>query len=215
VCVVATTRSGSLAGYSNRGTSEVQPTIAAPGGSDADPIIGDIWTSTGAFTAKGNRAGVGTDEGTSMATPRVTAAVALLLSVHPGLAPADVTRRLADTATPFPAASSCDPIRCGDGIVNAGDLVGAESVLMRVRAATVSGTARVGRRLTATSSWRPSPTSLRYRWLRDGKPIARATAHTYLLRTADAGHRIAVQVRAVRRGSATSTDTSAARHVFR
>jgi serine protease len=215
VSVVATTRSGSLASYSNRGTSDIRASIAAPGGSDAHPIIGDVWTSNGAFTAKANRPAVGADEGTSMATPRVTAAIALLLSVHPGLAPAEVVQRLADTATPFPAGSSCDRTRCGDGIVNAGDLVGAKSVFMRVRAATVSGAARVGRRLTAISSWRPSATSVRYRWLRDGRPIARATAHTYRLRAADAGHRIAVRVQAARSGFLTATGTSGARHVSR
>ncbi|MBW4042762.1 MAG: S8 family serine peptidase [Acidobacteria bacterium] len=215
VSVVATTRSGSLATYSNRGTSGFQPTIAAPGGSDADPILGDTWTSTGAFTAKGDRPAIGSDEGTSMATPRVTAAIALLLSVHPGLDPAAVLRRLTDTATPFPAGSTCDRTRCGAGIVDAGDLVGAKAVLLRLRAATVSGSAHVGRRLSASSSWRPSPTAVRYRWLRDGKPIARATGRTYLLRPADAGHRVAVQVRVTRSGFLAVTDVSAARHVSR
>lgn len=66
-----------------------------------------------------------------------------------------------------------------------------------------------------TSSWRPSPTSVRYRWLRDGKPIARATARSYRLRAADAGHRIAVQVRVGRSGALSATDTSAAEHVSR
>ncbi|RIX30314.1 S8 family serine peptidase [Amnibacterium setariae] len=216
VSVVATTRTGMLAGYSNRGDASITPSIAAPGGSDANPVVGDVWTAAGAFTDQGNRAAIGADQGTSMATPRVAAAVALLLSVRPGLDPADVMQRLAATATPFPAGSTCTEARCGEGIVNAGDLVGAQRVFLQTAAPRTTGTARVGKRLTATSgSWKPSPTAVRYRWLRDGKPVAGATGRAYRLRPRDAGHRIAVRVQAVRGGTLAATATSPARRIPR
>jgi serine protease len=216
VSVVATNRSGSLASYSNRGTADITPSIAAPGGSDANPVIGDIWTSTGAFTAKGNHAAIGTDIGTSMATPRVSAAIALLLSVEPGLDPADVMQRIATTATPFPAGSTCTDTTCGDGIVNAGNLVGAKRVLMRAGAATVAGSSKVGGTLTAgAGTWRPSPKSVRYTWLRDGRPISHATARSYRLRAADAGHRIAVRLQLMHPDALTATVTSASRRIAR
>jgi serine protease len=125
VSVAATTRRGNRAGYSNHGTSAQPVTIAAPGGNDAAPIVGDGWSGTGAFTAAGNRAGFVWDEGTSMAAPRVAAAVALLLSVQPSLTPQQVRTHLRSTATRFGYESTCTVVRCGAGIVNAGNLVGA------------------------------------------------------------------------------------------
>lgn len=98
--------------------------------------------------------------------------------------------------------------------MNAGALVNAESVLLRTASPEVIGTARVGSRLTATASWRPSPT-LRDRGLPDGKPIGAATARTYRLREADAGHRIAVREQTVRTGALSSLATSAAKRVAR
>jgi subtilisin family serine protease len=47
--------------------------------------------------------------GTSMATPHVTAAVALLLSKSPGLSPADVRKRLVDTADLVPGQTRRNP----------------------------------------------------------------------------------------------------------
>jgi serine protease len=213
VSVVATTRSGSLAGYSNRGDASISASIAAPGGSDANPVIGDIWTAAGAFTAAGDKAAIAADQGTSMATPRVSGAIALLLSLHPDLDPADVMQRLAATATPFPSGSGCTGTRCGAGIVNAGDLVGASRVFLR-GTAKVSGVAKVGARLKATAStWRPVPSMLRYRWLRDGKPIAHAVSRTYRPSAKDAGHRISVRVQVLRARTLTATATSTARRI--
>jgi serine protease len=216
VSVVSTTRSGSLSSFSNRGSASITPSIAAPGGSDANPIVGDTWTGARAFSAAGNTGVIGTDQGTSMATPRVSAAIALLLSVQPGLDPADIMQRLAQTATPFPAGSSCTEARCGDGIVNAGDLVGAKRVFLHATATKVVGIAKVGRLLRASAgTWRPAAQQLTYRWLRDGTPIAKATGRTYRLRAKDAGHRIAVRVQAQRADALTASAQSTARRIPR
>lgn len=216
VSVAASTRTGRLAGYSNHGTAELSPTIAAPGGSDDDPVLGAGWSSSGAFTAKGNSAIVTAAEGTSMAAPRVASAVALLLSVRPAATPADVTALLTATATPFPKASGCSAVRCGPGIVNAGELVGAAKRFVRIAKATAGGRAKVGIRLTASPGrWRAAPQRTRFTWLRDGRPIARATSAGYRVRAADRGHVLAVRVQVQRDGWASETTTSAGRRIPR
>lgn len=58
-----------------------------------------------------------------------------------------------------------------------------------------SGTYRTGHRLSAkTGTWGPAGVHLTYRWTRDGHPIAKATHRTYVLKKADAHHRIGVTV---------------------
>ncbi len=76
---------------------------------------------------------------------------------------------------------------------------------------TVSGTARVGSTLTATTgTWSPTPTSFAHQWLRDGVAISGATARTYRASTTDAGHRLAVRVTAMRLGFTNVPRTSTA-----
>ena len=179
----------------------MSPTIAAPGGSAAQPVLGDGWNADG-------DAIVTTSIGTSMAAPRVAAAVGLLLSAHPGLAPDQVRARLVATATPFPATGGCTPTRCGAGVLDAGDLLGAPARFVQAAAVAVTGTRRVGGVLTARAGrWRPSPVTVRYRWTRDGVAIPGATRSAYVLRAKDAGHRIGVRVQVVRQGAATASAT--------
>lgn len=79
----------------------------------------------------------------------------------------------------------------------------------------VKGTYRVGRKLKATSfSFRPTATTISYRWLRDGKKIKKATKSTYRLKRADRRHKISVRVTVKRYGYLTKTSTST-RHRIR
>ncbi|MDR1712232.1 MAG: discoidin domain-containing protein [Propionibacteriaceae bacterium] len=67
----------------------------------------------------------------------------------------------------------------------------------KVGTATISGTAKVGKTLTAKpGTWSPKAASYGYQWYRDGERIPGATDVTYLLTAADMGHKITVKSRA-------------------
>ena len=75
----------------------------------------------------------------------------------------------------------------------------------------ISGTAAVGKTLTCyAATWKGAPTpSFTYQWLSDGVAIADATAQTYTVRSADAGHSLACEVTATNSaGTATATSAS-------
>jgi uncharacterized protein YkwD len=62
-------------------------------------------------------------------------------------------------------------------------------------APTLSGSARVGRVLTATSGqWAPSAAIISFQWYRNGTPISRATSDSRLLTSRDHGKTISVRV---------------------
>jgi NHL repeat len=68
---------------------------------------------------------------------------------------------------------------------------------------TVTGTAEVGKALTcANGTWAGSPTFTR-QWLRNGAPIAAATATSYTLVAADRGTSVQCQVKATNAGGST------------
>ena len=69
---------------------------------------------------------------------------------------------------------------------------------------SINGTLKVGETLTAAVADEDGvPKDVQYQWLRDGQPIDGATAKTYQLTAADAGHKISVQA---------SYDDNAAHH---
>lgn len=75
---------------------------------------------------------------------------------------------------------------------------------------TISGTAQAGHALTAYSgSWLPVPDSIAYQWLRDGAPIAGATAAGYESTSVDAGTRLSVRVTVSKAGYEPASATSA------
>lgn len=73
----------------------------------------------------------------------------------------------------------------------------------------LSGTAMVGKQVTATPGTWDSGTTLAYQWLRGSSVIAGATSSTYNLVSADLGATITVQVTATKTGNLPLTKTSA------
>ncbi|MBA2952773.1 CHAP domain-containing protein [Nocardioides sp. MAH-18] len=76
---------------------------------------------------------------------------------------------------------------------------------IRVRTKPVlSGTAKPGKTLTvATGAYRPAGTTVAVQWLRDGQPIAGATAATYRVTKDDLGTRVSAQVSIAKAGYTT------------
>lgn len=215
VSVAATTRWGNRSPFSNFGTQDLRPTIAAPGGSTAAWIWGDTWTSSGSITASGNQPAVAEYAGTSMAVPRVSAAIALLLSAQPGLTPDQITAKLVATATPFPAGSACTAVRCGAGIVNAGNLLGVAGRFVHATPAVITGIPRAGALLSAHGgAFPPGREHLAYRWYRNG--TATSVAGTvYRLRAADRGASFRIRVTATRSGYVSAVAWSGTRRIPR
>ncbi|MBU6245831.1 MAG: fibronectin type III domain-containing protein [Actinomycetales bacterium] len=146
VTVAAIGSNGKRASFSNYG-SMVE--VAAPG-------VG-IWSTLNTGTTSVGSPTYASYSGTSMATPHVVGVVALMLSQDPSLTPAQVSTRLTTpsllTAFPGGACDSNPALTCGQGIVNAGPLVGAASApAASVPGAPtgVAGTAGVGQ---VTVSW--------------------------------------------------------------
>jgi hypothetical protein len=73
---------------------------------------------------------------------------------------------------------------------------------------TISGSAKVGRWLTATIGVWMSGTTLTPQWLRNDQNISGATGTTYKLKSADRGKRISVRVTATKLGYSPATVTS-------
>ena len=75
---------------------------------------------------------------------------------------------------------------------------------------SVSGTAKVGRTLTAsTGTWSPTPNSFTYQWLADDVAVSGATGATFVPGTAQVGKTVTVRVSGVRTAYAPSPQTSA------
>ena len=83
--------------------------------------------------------------------------------------------------------------------------------LKTTKAATITGTAKVGSKLTvAHGTWSPTATSYTYVWKRDGKTVTGATKSTYVPVKADKGHKITAKVTAKRYGWTNGSATTAA-----
>ena len=89
----------------------------------------------------------------------------------------------------------------------------AQAALAAVVPPSITGTTEYAARLTADpGQWAPAAASYSFQWLRDGQPIARATAQTYEPGLDDLGHPLAVTVTASDglgdSGTATSAPTT-------
>ncbi|MDX3073331.1 IPT/TIG domain-containing protein [Streptomyces sp. MI02-7b] len=101
---------------------------------------------------------------------------------------------------------------CSDGSATTSAVTVARGLAPKAtKLPAISGTAKVGRTLTAGhGTWSPAPTSYRYQWYANGKAIAGATKSTLVLKSAQRGKRITVKVSAVRTGHSTGSATSRA-----
>jgi len=117
IAVAATNRAGSRASYSNSGSGIH---VAAPGGEGSINST-SILSTLNSGTTDYNPAGFNyvPYNGTSMAAPHVSAAVALLKANIPSISTTQARAVLQATVTSFPASSTCTTSTCGAGILNA------------------------------------------------------------------------------------------------
>ncbi|MDF1488295.1 hypothetical protein [Tessaracoccus caeni] len=73
---------------------------------------------------------------------------------------------------------------------------------------TISGTAKVGKKLTAKTGTWTSGTKFSYQWYRSGKKISKATKSTYTVSKSDKGKTITVKVKGTKSGYTSVTKTS-------
>lgn len=202
--VAASGRRGLQAVYSNFGPAVDIATMGGDSDVDGVGVISTIIDS--------QSGGLATYEGTSMATPLVSAAAALLFSL--GLDTVDeVEAGLRAAARAFPAYQAaygefgaeedffdgqelnCDPpddgkpadYWCGDGILDLG------LVQAPFQDAAIAGKRRVGQVLQAPQ-WNGPVGGRTYQWKSDGVDVPGGTGPTFTLRTTDLGKAISVDV---------------------
>ena len=112
VTVAAVGRTGGRASYSNFGSLI---DIAAPGGDQLTGTTNGVLSTLNSGSDAPSNDTYAYYQGTSMATPHVAGAAALLYSLDPSITPSEVESLLKSTARSFP--STCNS--CGDGIVDA------------------------------------------------------------------------------------------------
>ncbi|WP_162877876.1 S8 family peptidase [Trinickia diaoshuihuensis] len=112
IAVAAIDADGKMPAFSNFGA---RIDIGAPG-------VGILSTSNAGLTVPGDDT-YRTQDGTSMAAPHVSAAVALMLAASPSLTPSAIREKLRASARAFPADSNCaakeDGAQCGVGMLDA------------------------------------------------------------------------------------------------
>jgi serine protease len=118
ITVAAVGRTGGKAYYSNFG-SVVD--VAAPGGDMRSSAANGILSTLNSGSSSPGGDTLAYYQGTSMATPHVAGAVALMLSANPALTPDEVESLLKASTRPFPATCS----QCGTGLVDANAAVDA------------------------------------------------------------------------------------------
>lgn len=120
IAVAAVNRSGGRAFYSNFGAIV---DVAAPGGDTRVSAANGILSTLNSGTTTPASDTYAFYQGTSMATPHVAGAAALMLAVNGSLTSDQVESLLRSTTRAFPATCS----QCGTGIVNAQAAVAAAS----------------------------------------------------------------------------------------
>lgn len=173
ISVAATGRSGGKASYSNFG-SVVD--LAAPGGDSPDGVLSTLNDGS---TTPGNPA-FAFYQGTSMAAPHVAGAAALMISVDPGLTPAELESTLKSTTRAFPA--TCN--QCGTGIVDAAaavDAVGGGTGNQSPNASFTFNCTELSCSFDGNGSSDPDGSIVSYAWTfgDGGSDNGATTSHTY------------------------------------
>jgi len=130
ITVAAVNRDGDRAFYSNYGTAVK---IAAPGGEwvsipyDPNSILSTLNSGTTTPVASPGGDIYQYYQGTSMAAPVVSGAVALMRAANPSFTPAQILSTLQSTARAFPVGGTtpCTVSTCGAGIIDAAAAVAA------------------------------------------------------------------------------------------
>lgn len=143
ISVASSTRNGGLSGFSNYGTAPGEITLTAPGNS----ILSTYNTGATVPAAPDYRA----INGTSMATPHVSAAAAILYSLGV-TSPGDVEAALRSAVMPFSPSTPCDTVRCGAGLLDVSKLAAYAPATEPGAPTSVVGIAGDAR---ATVSWTP------------------------------------------------------------
>jgi serine protease len=201
--VTASTYTGTKAGFSNYGDYLDPATIAAPGGSgystpcdstggECGGVLSTINTGTdGPSTNPSVSVSYAYMWGTSMAAPHVSGVLALLHALHPDWSVAQLTAAIRGSATTM---VGCSAVECGPGIVNAAQALTISKFFVRWKSPSISGKFKVGKTLKAKSGvWSPKA-KVTFRWLRNGRPISKATKSKYKLTKKDKGKWVSVQV---------------------
>ena len=174
---------GSLSSFSNYGMQTVD--LGAPGQSIASTLAG---------TASFGKYGYINANGTSMATPHVTGALALLSGEFPEWAPDQLRSELLSATTPT---ASLDGKTVTGGRLDIGAMFRTNTA--PVGDVMINGDLAQGSMLIADVSGISDldgidETSFKYQWLRDTQVIAGATTSFYIPTLADVGHMLSVDL---------------------
>ncbi|WP_420176380.1 S8 family serine peptidase [Luteococcus sp. OSA5] len=165
----------------------------APTSNDG-PCVDLFAPGTGITSAWiGSQSATAVDDGTSMAAPHVAGAAAMVLEARPTWTPAQVHDQIVKQSQPnvIINPSGQTPNRMLHTLSNV-----TPGVLERIGTPAVSGTARVGSRLTGTAgSWGTGSVSITHAWFRVNSNgtrtrITGATQPSYVVTSADRGHRL-------------------------
>lgn len=195
IAVTANTFEGDSATYANAGTGT---TLSAPGGGqctmeestvftcyDVSLLSGTdrlVWSTLNAGTSIATTDNYVGYNGTSMATPHVAAAAALLFSLQPALSPDEVSSLLASSSRPFPNGSYCDIVSssaqrtCGAGMLDASSaLARLSSRIPTVVASASASVVSAGTTVTLTGLATPNgggSSQYAYSWTQLSGPTA-------------------------------------------
>jgi subtilisin family serine protease len=189
ICVTATNQQDQLPTWANYGPTTVD--LAAPG----DNVYSTLRNATYGFVS-----------GSSMASPQVAGAAALILSVQ----------EMSPQALKADILENVDPLSSLSGLVRTGGRLdicravpgctqSSPPALFNVTPPSISGFTQLGQTLTATAGdWTGGPTSYTYQWRRCSSSgsscanVAGATSASYQLVGADVGSTMQVAVTATK-----------------